>query len=397
MRVMFLTPRLPYPPNRGGEITVYNFLRVLSRVHELSLVSFYDDAHELSYRSELERFCRDVEMVRRPGKFALRVLVRTGCGRRSYAVERHASPAFAAAVRRSVARLPPDVVQVETFMMGQYLNETSGVASVLDMHNVTWRVWDRQADVTSWWLRPAVRLQAARMRRDEIEVCRAVDVVAPVSDADRAELHAVAGDGIRCTVVRPGVDCELLTPPARVERGPEVLFVGSMSYVPNIDAVEFFCAEILPRVAAVVPDVRLTIVGANPPPAVQRLAGPRVTVTGFVPDVRPYYAGALAVVVPLRVGGGIRMKILEGMALGAAMVSTTIGAEGLGLADGRDLLMADTADAFAEAVVRLIRDPALRAALGVQGRQTAVERFSWDAAGRTLTGIYESLRRSPLV
>ena len=397
MRVLFLTPRLPYPPNRGGEITVYNFLRVLSRAHELSLVSFYDRAHELSYRPELERFCRDVEMVRRPGKFAPRVVARTAFGPRSYAVERHASPAFAAAVRRSIARVPPDVVQIETFMMGQYRGETSGIVSVLDMHNVTWRVWDRQAHVTPWWLRPAVRLQAARMRRDEIAVCRAVDVVAPVSDADRAELHAVAGNDIRCTVVRPGVDCELLTPPTRVERGPELLFVGSMSYVPNIDAVEFFCTDILPRVAAVVPDVHLSIVGANPPPAVQRLAGPRVTVTGFVPDVRPYYAGARAVVVPLRVGGGIRMKILEGMALGAAIVSTTIGAEGLELAEGRDLLVADTADAFAGAVVRLIREPSLRAALGAHGRQTAVERFSWEATGRTLSEIYASLRKPPLV
>src|SRR5262245_2140515 len=395
MRVLFLTPRLPYPPNRGGEITVYNFLRVLSRAHELSLVSFYDRAQELSYRPELERFCRDVELVRRPGKFDVRVLARTASGRRSYAVERHASPAFAAAVRRSVSRVPPDVVQVETFMMGQYLSETSGIASVLDMHNVTWRVWDRQADVAPRWLRPAVRLQAARMRRDEIGVCRAVDVVAPVSDADRAELEAVAGNGIRSTVVRPGVDCELLTPPERVERGPEVLFVGSMSYAPNIDAVEFFCADILPRIAAAVPDVRLTIVGANPPPAVQRLAGPRVTVTGFVPAVPPYYASALAGVGPLRVGGGIRMKILGGMALGAAMVSTTIGAEGLSLADGRDLLVADTADTFAAAVVRLIRDPGLREALGEHGRQTAVERFSWDATGRTLSAIYQSLRRSP--
>jgi sugar transferase (PEP-CTERM/EpsH1 system associated) len=392
VRVLFLTPRLPFPPNRGGEITVYNFLRVLSRVHELSLVSFYDRPEEQSHRSELERFCRDVEMVLRPGKLAPRVLVRTLTGQRSYAVERHASGEFAAAVRRSVARRPPDVVQVETFLMGQYLKEMTGVASLLDMHNVTWRIWERQAEVTPWWWRPAVRVQAARVRRDEIAVCRAVDVVAPVSEADRAELLAVAGDGIPCTVVTPGVDCELLTPPPRVDRGPEVLFVGSMNYAPNVDAVEFFCAEILPRVAAAVPHVRFTIVGANPPPPVQRLANARVTVTGFVPDVRPYYAAASATVVPLRVGGGIRMKILEGLALGAAMVSTTIGAEGLGLADGRDLLVADTAEAFADAVVRLIREPALRAALAAHGRETAVTRFSWDAVGATLTAIYDSLR-----
>lgn len=391
MRVLFLTPRLPFPPNRGGEITIFNFLRVLSRTHELSLVSFYDRPEELAYQRDLERYCRHVEMVPRPTKFAPAVLARTLVGRRSYAVERHRSRRFAAAVSRAVERASPDVVQIETFLMGQYLDELRSLPTVLDMHNVTWLIWDRSVAVAKPWVRLPLAVQAARLRRDEVEVCRVVDVCAPVSEADRAELHRVVGPSIRSVVVTPGVDCDLFQPVAHVDAGPEILFVGSMNYPPNIDAVEYCCRDILPRVAAAIPGVRLSIVGANPTPATLRLAGERVRVTGFVPDVRPYYERAAAVVVPLRVGGGIRMKILEGLALGAPMVSTSVGAEGLGLLDGRELLIADESQPFADAVLRLIGDPGLRQRLSQQARDAAVQRFSWEAVGATLTDIYESL------
>jgi sugar transferase (PEP-CTERM/EpsH1 system associated) len=397
VRVLFLTPRLPFPPNRGGEITVFNFLRVLSRTHELSLVSFYDRPEELAYRRDLERYCRDVEMVPRPTKFAPAVLARTLFGRRSYAVERHASRQFAAAVRRVVRRASPHVVQIETFLMGQYLEALGPLPTVLDMHNVTWLIWDRSVAVAKPWLRGPLALQAARLRRDEVAVCRAVDVCAPVSEADRRELHRVLGPSIRSVVVTPGVDCDLFRPVAPVDAGPEILFVGSMNYPPNIDAVEYFCRDILPRIAAAIPDARLSIVGANPTPSTTRLAGDRVVVTGFVPDVRPYYERAAVVVVPLRVGGGIRMKILEGLALAAPMVSTSVGAEGLGLSDGGELLLADEPQAFADAVVRLIGDRGLRERLSQRAREAAVRRFSWEAVGATLTDIYDSLVPSTAV
>jgi sugar transferase (PEP-CTERM/EpsH1 system associated) len=392
MRLLFLTPRLPYPPNRGGEITIFNFLRVLSRRHEVALVSFYDAPHELNYRQELVRYCVKVEMVQRARKFDLSVLSRWAFLNQSYAMARHASPDFSAAIRRVLSAWPADVAQLETFFMGQYLKDLHRIATVLDMHNVTWLMWDRLARVAPLWLKYPIAIEARRIRRDELEVCRAVDVCAPVSDSDLVELTTALGTPPRAVVVTPGVDCDLLTPVGHSNSGSNLVFVGSMSYAPNIDAVEYFCHEILPRVAADAPDVTLTIVGARPAPAVTRLANdPRVQVTGFVDDVKPYYAAASASIVPLRVAGGIRMKILESMALGSPLVSTSIGAEGLGLIHGRDLLIADSPDTFAAAVVRLLGDEELRRTLARQARETAVQRFSWDAVGATLTGIYESL------
>jgi sugar transferase (PEP-CTERM/EpsH1 system associated) len=391
MRVLFLTPRLPYPPNRGGEIIIYNFLRQLSARHEIALVTFYDRPDELAHRASLERYCSRVEMVPRPGKLDPRVLLRT-IGGRSYSISRHLSARLRAALRRVVREFKPDVAQVETFVMGSYLSELGGVPTVLHMHDVAWVMWERMAQVVPFYLRPLVATEVRRIRRDELHACRGATVCVNVSETDRQRLTAAATPAVRTTVIVPGVDCEALTPVERRAGTSTLVFVGSMNYIPNVDAAEFFVREVLPLIAAEVPDVSLTIVGARPAASVQRLAAnPRVRVTGLVDDVRPYYAAAAAAIVPLRIAGGVRMKILEAMALGCPVVSTTIGAEGLGLRDGHDLLLADTPSQLADVAIRLLRDPVLRNGLSAQARATALQRFSWDAVGRALEGVYESI------
>jgi glycosyltransferase involved in cell wall biosynthesis len=283
-------------------------------------------------------------------------------------------------------------VQLETFLMGQYLSDLRGIPAVLNMHDVTWLMWERLVRVTRSILRYPIAIEARRIRRDEMAVCRAVDVCTTVSQVDASALTRAIDPPPRVVVVTPGVDCDRMSATERSGEETGVVFVGSMHYAPNVDAVEYFCRDILPLVAAECPGVTFTIVGARPAPSVLRLAeDPRVRVTGMVDDVRPYYAAAAVSVIPLRVAGGVRMKILEGLALGAAMVSTTIGAEGLSLEAGRDLLVADTPAAFAAAVVRLLREPALRDSIGRQARATAERRFSWEAVGETLTGVYRSL------
>jgi polysaccharide biosynthesis protein PslH len=260
------------------------------------------------------------------------------------------------------------------------------------MHDVAWVMWERMARVVPFHLRPLVQIEARRIRRDELAACRAADVCVPVSAADLQHLSAAMSSPVRAAVVIPGVDCEALTPVDRSPSSSNLVFVGSMSYVPNVDAAEFFVRDVLPRIAREVSEVTLTIVGARPAPAVRRLAAdPRVQVTGLVDDVRPFYAAAAAAVVPLRIAGGVRMKILEAMALGSPLVSTSIGAEGLGLQDGRELLIADTPQQFADAVIRLLRDARLRDTLARQARETAVRRFSWESVARTLEGVYDSI------
>ena len=391
MRILFLTPRLPYPPDRGGEVIIFNVLRQLSTRHEIALVTFYDRPEERSYRLELERYCRRVEMVRRRSRFDPIVLLRALAGR-SYSISRHLSGELRTTLSRVVNEWRPDVVQVETFVMGSYFDVLRRIPTVLHMHDVAWVMWDRMAAIVPFYLRPLVATEARRIRRDEVAAARRSTVCVNVSETDRRRLTDAAEKPLRSIVIVPGVDTEELTPASRTGSGTSLVFVGSMSYIPNVDAAEFFVRDVLPLIAAEIPDVTFTIVGARPSPSVQRLAvDPRVRVTGRVDDVRPYYHSAAAAIVPMRIAGGVRMKILEAMALGCPVLSTTIGAEGLALTDGHDLLIADTPHAIAAAVIRLLRDRTLRERLAAGARETALRCFSWTAVGQQLEGVYESI------
>jgi glycosyltransferase involved in cell wall biosynthesis len=195
-------------------------------------------------------------------------------------------------------------------------------------------------------------------------------------------------------VVPNGVDTEFFRLGTEAERPLELLFTGAMNYAPNADGVAHFCAEILPRIRAVVPDVSLSVVGRDPPPRIQSLARGGVTITGTVPDVRPWMNRAAVFVVPLRVGGGTRLKILEALASGRAVVSTSLGCEGLDVKHGDNILVADTPAAFADAVVRCLRDPGLRRELGARGRALVEQRYRWDAIGLGLSRFLGELRES---
>jgi glycosyltransferase involved in cell wall biosynthesis len=173
--------------------------------------------------------------------------------------------------------------------------------------------------------------------------------------------------------------------------GRTVVYFGLLSTIPNIDGVVHFLRDIWPRIAEASTQARFKIIGGRPPPSLLALAGPRVELTGFVPDLRPHLAAAAAVVVPLRLGGGTRLKIVEAMAMGKAIVSTTLGAEGIDAIPGRDILIEDQPAAFADAVYRLLAEPGLAAHIGRSARKLAVDRYGWNEAARGLEAFYRRI------
>ncbi len=261
---------------------------------------------------------------------------------------------------------------------------------IVDSHNIDYDLARQYASISGNFVR---RLYAAanwrKLRREELETYRDADGVYLCSVADERRLLDQVPEA-RTAVVPNAADVEYYQPRPADPRpdGRTVVFFGLLSYRPNVDGVIYFIQNVWPYITAAHPQARCKIIGGSPPPSVIALAGPRIELTGFVPDLRPHLAEAAAVVVPLRLGGGTRLKIIEAMAMGKAIVSTSLGSEGIEAVSGRDLLVEDQPEAFANAVNRLLAEPSLAAHIGLSARQLVEQRYTWSTAARTLEEFY---------
>jgi glycosyltransferase involved in cell wall biosynthesis len=265
------------------------------------------------------------------------------------------------------------------------------IPTVLFQHNVESEIWRRHATNESSGIKKlAYGVEFSKMQRYEQEMVRRFHHVIAVSEHDRKLMSAWVDDA-QLSVVPTGVDTEIFHPdPASVPEKPLLIFVGAMDWEPNVDAVEYFCREIWPCVLAEVPDAKFRIVGRNPGSRVWHLACNSIEVTGRVPSVVDHLRQASVVVVPLRIGGGTRLKIYEAMAVGTALVSTTVGAEGLDVHDGEDIILADNSVKFAEAILLLLRDSNVRIQYARAAAELAV-RYGWPAVGAKFEAVLEKV------
>ena len=394
-RVLTLTYGLPYPPHSGGRLRDYHLLRALAADCDQTLLSLLEFPEEAAHVNALAPYCRRVEVVPSapPGRWRA---MRAAAHGWPPALARYYAPELIARLHALLAAEPFDIVQIENLELAPYiaaLPRRHRPRTVLTLHNVLARQYQLPG---GWAVSRAARWRAALkawlLRDLDARYAPRFDAVITVSALDRERLLTRLPAGRPpVTVVDNGVDVEALQPlPPAPE--PVLLFLGTLGYEPNMDAAQFFTAEVLPRVRAAVPAARLVIAGQHPAPSVLALAQqPGVRVLGAVPEVTPLYAQAQVVVVPLRAGGGTRLKILEALALGRALVSTPVGCEGLDLEAGRHLVVAEDAAALAEAVVALLRDPARRAALAAAGRARVVARYAWPRLAGDLLALYQRL------
>jgi glycosyltransferase involved in cell wall biosynthesis len=299
------------------------------------------------------------------------------------------SPDMQDAIDQAVATTRYRVAILESSFLGYY-RLPPDMMVVLDQHNVESEILYRSGRQERSRMRRVYNmLEYVKYRADEVRFCRRADLIIATSERDR--MHMVNwGDLPPCVVIPNGVDTGYFS--SRLDdaavSAASVVFTGTMSYAPNAEAVLYFAHDIWPSVRRRAPEATLAIVGQGPPPVVSRLAElPGITVTGSVPDVRPYIAGAQVVVAPLRIGGGTRLKILEAMAMSRAVVSSSIGCEGLDVEDGRHLLIADEPASFAARVVDLLSNPEQRSALGCAGRRLVEERYDWATLGAQLRHV----------
>jgi glycosyltransferase involved in cell wall biosynthesis len=402
LRVLFVCPYLPSRQS-GGRVRLHGLASRIAGSHSVSILSFAspDDPDD---DSAVRAWCDEVVTV--PTGLAAdtrskrRLQLRSLLSLRSY--ERLVSDqrAFQQALDRMTAETRYDVVHVESCHMAHY-RFPRDVPVVLDEQNIEYEIQRRTAAVTESVPRRLYnRVDSFKVQREEERLWRSVDGVALTSSRDEAAVRA-AHPAARTAVVPNAVDLGFFTPGIQ-RRRPDpltILFFGTISYFPNTDGVLFFLDEVLPLLRPRYPELEVLIVGASPPDAVQRRAGPGVTVTGMVDDLRPYLERARAIIAPLRIGGGTRLKILEAMAMGGPVVSTTLGAEGLAVEHGRNILIADGAAAFAAAVGRVLDDDRLAADLGSAARRLVEERYDWEHSAATLAALYRSVidaRRDPL-
>lgn len=400
LRILLLTPQLPYPPHQGTSLRNYNLLRYLARDagHQVSLLSFATPGTAPEHLAHLRTLCPAVETVPAPCRSRLRRLWTVIASSQPDMAWRLASAAYAQALAAWLVRERFDVLQVEGIEMARYLRAADAATPriVFDDHNAEYLLQRRAflADLRRPARWPAAAysfLQWLKLRRFERQACRRADRVVAVSEADAQALRAL-DPALQPIVVPNGVDLEANRPglpPLGGMARPSLVFTGKMDYRPNIDAALWFGRHVLPRIWAACPEAHFYVVGQSPSPRLAPLHGePRITITGRVPETWPYIAGADVYVVPLLVGGGTRLKVLEAMAMGRALVSTRLGVEGLGVTDGQELLLADTPDSFAQQVLALLGDQERQRRLG-RGARTFVERsYGWRSIGPRLEAAY---------
>ena len=388
MRLLFLTPQIPYPPKKGTALRNWGLIAGLTSHHRVSLLSFLAPGQDPHPTPPLAAACARFETVPQPDRPLTRRLRDLALTRQPDMGLRLESSAFRTRLAAWLAQEPFDVVHIEGIELAPYLDAIEMARPrplvVFDDHNCEYllqqRVCTTDLRIPSRWPGAAYSfVQWQRLRRFEARVCRRADRVLAVSEADAAALRKLV-PGLELTVVPNGIDTQSYQPDAP-EPQPSVstlVFTGTMDFRPNVDAVLWFARRVLPRVQSEVPEARLLVVGQRPHRRLDSLrSNPAVTLTGLVEDVRPYIARAAVYVAPLRMGGGTRLKLLEAMAMGKTVVTTRLGAEGYPVTDKQELLLADTPVDFAAAVVALLRSPEWRLGIGQAARAFVEQQYDW--------------------
>ncbi len=404
--LLLLTPQFPYPPHQGTTLRNYNLIAGLARHHEVHLLSFGDPAG--SRGTPLDDLCRTVQILPPPERTTLQRVQGLAFSRLPDMAQRLPSAAFQDALDATLAREDPDVVEVEGIELAQYLFQVAdcrGAAKrpllVFDDHNAEYVLQQRafETDIRQprRWIGAAYSfVQWQRLKGYERRACHAADRIVAVSDTDAAAIRRLDA-GLEPVVVPNGVDIGFYAadvPAIEEGAGPgplDLVFTAKMDFRPNVDAVLWFAQAVLPLIRKQSPGTRFWVVGKDPHPRLAPLkADPGIVVTGWVEDVRPYIAGAALYVIPLRIGGGTRLKVLEAMAMAKAIVSTALGCEGFELKPGQELAIADTPDEFATTVLALLQEPDRRERMGRDARHYARSRYDWRMIVPLLERVYET-------
>lgn len=393
MKILFLSRWFPYPADNGSKLRIYNLLKQLARNHSVDLISFANEDMREAHLSGLHDICRKVEWVHyrpfQPGR--MRALLGFFSWKPRNVVDTF-NEEMCAKVSAAICSEAYDVIIASQIDMAGYANRQPVPVRILEEMEIT-TIYDQYKHQPDFMKRLRARLTLMKLSNYLDRLFKDFDGITVVSELERQNLLDAVPENQKIVVVPNGVDVTHLSGDFGQPQPDTLVYNGALTYEANFDAVEYFLREIFPLIRAKSPEVKLYITGSTKNVPLEKLPAQQgVIFTGYLPDVRSRVAETWLNVVPLRIGGGTRLKILESMALGTPVVSTSKGAEGLNVHPGEDILIADSPEAFANAVLRLLNNAALRARLSSAGRRTVASCYDWGSIGRSFIGWIEDTR-----
>lgn len=394
MKILMLTPYLPYPLLSGGQIRTYNLLKNLSRKHEITLFSLIKEEKEKQYIQKIRPFCRKVAVFTRPkSPWATRNILLAGFTPYPFVVTRNLPIGAKAIIAKELKETKFDLIHAETFYMMPNIPKTD-IPILLVEQTIEYLGYQSYAQKTKWWpLKPLLYLDVAKIFLWERYFWEKASRLVTMSEEDKRFIQRVVKKPPQIDVVANGVDVEFFDKTKKhLPKLPTVLFIGTFKWLPNVDAVKFLVKEIWPLIVAKLPKVKLRIVGFSPTPEIIAFGkDPRIEVLGNVQDIRDAYGQSHVLLAPIRSGKGTRYKILEAMATGTPVVSTTLGVEGLDISPGKEALVANDKEKLADLTIRLLKDASLQRRMAASGRDLVKKRYNWQSISQELDRIYREL------
>jgi polysaccharide biosynthesis protein PslH len=406
MHILFLTQILPYPPDSGPKVKTWNVLKYLSQAnHKITLASFVRE-DDLPYVNEVRNICTKVFTVgiKRSRIADLGYLLRSQFSGRPFLVERDDLSHMRTLVSEIVNSEKVDFIHADQLTMAQYAlpfakGGPGAPKIIFDAHNAVWTIIERMTDTSSVYMRIPLTLEAKRVKRYEAMIVQRFDHTLAVSEQDKLALqeaviaidHSPPNGSQPIRVIPIAVDTGSLRIASRNQDSLNIMTMGTLYYPPNADGIRWFTNEVFPLIRTRLPGCNLTIIGKNPPQDLVKSAeesGGSINVTGYVPDLAPFFDQSALIVIPVRAGGGIRVRILEAFARGMPVVTTGVGLEGIDARPGVDVLVADEPEKLAEAIVGLLSDQQLQDTLAANGRKLAEEKYDWQIVLKQLESIY---------
>ena len=396
MKVLMLTPYLPFPLVSGGQIRTYNLLKALSAKHDITLFALIKDESEREHLSELKKYCSKIVLFKRTRHpFVLRNILLAGFTAYPFVVTRNLPLGMAAAIQKELSSNSYDLIHAETFYMMPNIPDTK-IPIILAEQTIEYLGYQDYMKKANPLLRPILAIDVAKIKYWERYYWKKADKLITMSEDDKQFIEKELGVKTNTSVVANGVDLAYFSAVKKnLPKDPTVLFVGTFKWLPNKEAVEEIVTKIWPLVLQKLPSAKLRIVGFSPTPRIQSFAkDPSIEVLGAIKDIRTAFATSHVLLAPIRSGKGTRYKVLEAMITGTPVVATPLAAEGLDLKDGQNVLLATTAQELSEKVVRLLKDKKLQLKLAKAGQLIVKANYGWDQIAKVLGRVYNEYKRS---